>query len=90
MVPLGGCLIPEAYPREYLCAIKDVFSGRIVGYSISDRMRTSVAVRALENAVAPRSGRWLRGPQQPRQPDLIQSLVATLRRRSGAVAYGTK
>ncbi|MDQ0649408.1 transposase InsO family protein [Microbacterium natoriense] len=40
--------------KFYLCAIKDVFSGRIVGYSISDRMKSSLAVQALENAVAMR------------------------------------
>ncbi len=36
------------------CAIKDVFSGRIVGYSISDRMRARLAVNALDNAVSGR------------------------------------
>lgn len=40
--------------KVYLCAIKDVYSGRIVGYSISDRMKSSLAVQALENAVARR------------------------------------
>jgi putative transposase len=40
--------------KLYLCAIKDVCSNRIVGYSISDRMRSSLAVQALENAVAMR------------------------------------
>lgn len=37
--------------RLYLCAIKDVFSNKIVGYSIGSRMKSSLAVRALENAV---------------------------------------
>uniref|UniRef100_UPI0011AA76E1 DDE-type integrase/transposase/recombinase n=1 Tax=Kocuria rosea TaxID=1275 RepID=UPI0011AA76E1 len=37
-----------------LCAIKDVFSGRIVGYSIDSRMKSSLAVQALHNAVARR------------------------------------
>ncbi|WP_100814154.1 IS3 family transposase [Microbacterium lacus] len=36
------------------CAIKDVFSGRIVGYSIDSRMKSRLAVQALENAVAMR------------------------------------
>ena len=40
--------------KLYLCAIKDVFSGRIVGYSISDRMRARLAVNALDNAVSRR------------------------------------
>jgi len=42
--------------KLYLCAIKDVFSNRIVGYSISDRMKSRIAVDALANAVARRGG----------------------------------
>jgi putative transposase len=41
--------------KLYLCAIKDVYSGRIVGYSIDDRMKASLAVAALRNAIARRS-----------------------------------
>jgi putative transposase len=37
--------------KLYLCAIKDVFSNRIVGYSISDRMTAQLAVSAVRNAV---------------------------------------
>jgi transposase InsO family protein len=40
--------------KLYLCAVKDVWSNRIVGYSISDRMKARLAVQALENAVARR------------------------------------
>ena len=40
--------------KLYLCAIKDVFSGRIVGYSIDSRMKSRLAVAALHNAVARR------------------------------------
>jgi putative transposase len=40
--------------KLYLCAIKDVFSNRIVGYSIDDRMKARLAVTALDNAVARR------------------------------------
>lgn len=40
--------------KLYLCAVKDVFSNRIVGYSIGDRMKASLAVTALNNAVARR------------------------------------
>ena len=40
--------------KLYLCAIKDVFSGRIVGYSISDRMKARLAVNALDNAMSRR------------------------------------
>jgi len=42
--------------KLYLCAIKDVYSNRIVGYSISDRMKSRLAVVALESAVARRDG----------------------------------
>ena len=38
--------------KLYLCAIKDVFSNKIVGYSIGSRMKSRLAVNALENAVA--------------------------------------
>ncbi|MGP9618022.1 IS3 family transposase, partial [Arthrobacter sp. AOP36-A1-22] len=40
--------------KLYLCAIKDVFSSRIVGYSISSRMKARLAVDALQMAVARR------------------------------------
>ena len=40
--------------KLYLCAIKDVFSNRIVGYSIDDRMKARLVVAALNNAVARR------------------------------------
>lgn len=40
--------------KLYLCAIKDAFSNRIVGYSIDNRMTASLAVTALNNAVAVR------------------------------------
>ena len=41
--------------KLYLCAIKDVYSNRIVGYSIDSRMKAALAVSALRNAIAPRS-----------------------------------
>jgi transposase InsO family protein len=40
--------------KLYLCAIKDLWSNRIVGYSIDDRMKARLAVNALNNAVARR------------------------------------
>lgn len=42
--------------KLYLCAIKNVYSGRIVGYSIDSRIKVSLAVTALRNAAR------LRGP----------------------------
>src|SRR3954465_15004930 len=41
--------------KLYLCAVKDVYSGRIVGYSIDSRMKASLAVAALRSAIARRS-----------------------------------
>ena len=40
--------------KLYLCAVKDVYSNRIVGYSISDRMKSRLAVDARASAVARR------------------------------------
>jgi transposase InsO family protein len=42
--------------KLYLCAIKDLHSGRIAGYSMDARMTAALAVTALRNAIA------LRGP----------------------------
>lgn len=38
--------------KLYLCAIKDLWSNRIVGYSIGPRMTADLAVGALRNAIA--------------------------------------
>ncbi len=43
-----------AQGKLYLCAIKDVWSNRIVGYSIDSRMKSRRAVNALHNAAARR------------------------------------
>ncbi len=40
--------------KLYLCAIKDAHSNRIIGYSIDTRMKSRIAVTALNNAVARR------------------------------------
>jgi transposase InsO family protein len=41
--------------KLYLCAVKDVCSNRIVGYSIDSRMKARLAVTALTNAVTRRT-----------------------------------
>ncbi|WP_156677391.1 MULTISPECIES: IS3 family transposase [Nocardia] len=41
--------------KLYLCAVKDVFSNRIVGYSIDSRMKARLAVDALASAAARRT-----------------------------------
>ena len=40
--------------KLYICAIKDVFSNRIVGYCMDSRMKSRLATTALHNAVARR------------------------------------
>ena len=40
--------------KLYLCAVKDAYSNRIVGYSIDSRMKSRIAVNALNSAVARR------------------------------------
>ncbi len=37
--------------KLYICAVKDVWSNRIVGYSIDDRMTSDLACSALRNAI---------------------------------------
>jgi transposase InsO family protein len=45
---------PTSEGKLYLCAIKDAFSNRIVGYSIDSRMQSRLAVAALDSAVTRR------------------------------------
>lgn len=45
---------PTGEGKLYLCAIKDACSNRIVGYSIDSRMKSRLAVAALEAAVSRR------------------------------------
>jgi putative transposase len=41
--------------KLYLCAVKDCYSNKIVGYSMDSRMKSSLAAAALRNAIALRS-----------------------------------
>jgi transposase InsO family protein len=45
---------PTLEGKVYVCAIKDVFSNRIVGYAIDERMTAQLAVAALRAAIARR------------------------------------
>jgi putative transposase len=45
---------PTGEGKLYLCAIKDVFSNRVVGWSIDGRMKSRLVVAAIEMAVARR------------------------------------
>lgn len=40
--------------KLYLCAVKDLFGNKIVGYSMGPRMKAKLAVQVLENAVCQR------------------------------------
>jgi putative transposase len=48
---------PTGEGKLYLCAVKDVWSRRIVGYSIDRQMTSRLAADALRMAVARRGGR---------------------------------
>ena len=45
---------PTVEGKLYCCAIKDVFSNRIVGYAIDEHMTANLAVTALRSAIARR------------------------------------
>jgi putative transposase len=45
---------PTVEGKLYCCSIKDVFSNRIVGYALGDRMTAALAVSALRSAIARR------------------------------------
>jgi transposase InsO family protein len=46
---------PTAEGKLYLCAVKDVHSNRIVGYAMDSRMKSRLAVAAIDSAVARRA-----------------------------------
>jgi putative transposase len=80
--------------KLYLCAIKDVWSNRIVGYSIDSNMRATLAVRALHSAIGARphegcvlhSDRGSRVPVEKVRPDLDQQRPARVDGLGGACA----
>jgi transposase InsO family protein len=53
---------------RYPCAIKHVYSNRIVGYSLESRMKASLAVAALRHAVARPVRPWRRSGTPTGQP----------------------
>jgi transposase InsO family protein len=55
---------PTVEGKLYLCAVKDAFSNRIVGYAISDRMTRQLAISALRSAIARR---------RPGNPTIVHS-----------------
>lgn len=57
---------PTGEGKVYCCAIKDLFSNRIVGYAIADRMTADLAVAALRAAIAPPARRRSHRARRPR------------------------
>ena len=70
---------PTAEGKLYCCAIKDVFSNRIVGYALDERMTAQLAVAALRSALARRQPEDVvivhsdRGPSFDLGPSLLSS-----------------
>ena len=46
---------PTSQEKLYLCAIKDCYCNKIVGYSIDSQMTSDLAASALRNAIALRA-----------------------------------
>ena len=75
--------------KLYLCAIKDVYSNRIVGYSIDSRMKSRLAVAALDNAVARRGdGGRLHPAHRPRIQFRSRKFVRALNRHGMVGSMG--
>ena len=74
---------PTREGKLYLRAVQDCYSNKIVGYSIDSRMKSSLAVSAIRNAIALRmAGRHDLSLRQG-QSGRIQLVVATPRDRGG-------
>ena len=74
---------PTAEGEVYCCSIKDLFSNRIVGYAIADRMTADLAVTALQAAIARRHGELLgtAAAQPPELPKLAHPRGPALHER---------
>lgn len=84
---------PTREGKLYICAIKDIWSNKIVGYSIDSRMRAGLVRAAMRNAIALRSPVGTichsdRGGQfrakKPQQPLTDHGLVGSMGRSYGA------
>jgi putative transposase len=69
--------------KLYLCAIKDVWSNRIVGYSMDARMTAQLAVSALRNAIALRSPSGAIVLHSDRGSQFRSAAFVTMLRRNG-------
>jgi transposase InsO family protein len=83
---------PTAEGKLYACAIKDVFSNRIVGYALGPRMTAKLATAALRSAIARRQPDRIvivhsdRGGQFRSRPFRAALKAADLRGSMGRVA----
>ena len=53
----GSLILPSIRPRKerlYFCAVKDIFSNRIIGYGAGSHMSSFLALSALNTAIARR------------------------------------
>jgi putative transposase len=74
---------PTAEGKLYLCAVKDVYSNRITGYSMDARMTASLAVSAVRNAVALRSPAGTTVVHSDRGSQFRSAAFVTALRRNG-------
>lgn len=65
---------PTAESKLYLCAVKDVYSSKIVGYSMGSRMKSLMVVPALANAIRARNVVHSDRGSQFRSRRLVESL----------------
>ena len=82
---------PTAEGKVYCRAIKDLFSNRIVGYAIAERMTADLAVTARAQRRPPPTRRRRGGPRRPWRPVSSQvlpgrPLAAGLKGSMGRVA----
>jgi putative transposase len=76
---------PTAQGKLYLCAIKDVWSNRIVGYSMDSRMTAQLAVSALRNAISLRSPVGTIVLHSDRGSQFRSTAFVTMLRRNGLI-----
>jgi putative transposase len=74
---------PTGEGKLYLCAIKDVYSNRIAGYSMDSRMTAQLAVSALRNAIALRSPTGTAVLHSDRGSQFRSAAFVTTLRRNG-------
>jgi putative transposase len=80
--------VPTGQGWLYLATILDCCSRRIVGYSMDRRMKASLAVAALRNAIGLKGSGEHHRALGPRQPDRVQGFTRRLRQAGIAASMG--